>query len=255
MTARLVDTNVRDVDEQYLITVGELLYSAALAQLDVEVLTGTGRLVAGVPFDIRAAPNADDSLLSFRIGPARLQTDEILRCTIHARSAERRRLDQLLDPASSSATGVATGAAPTALARSGPRRLPVGIPGGSLQLTLAADDQAPTRARRITASFVRRASRIDELTTKAGRIVYELAANAVRHAYDPGETGSLTIDLGAAGETLTILVSDDGRGPHVSSPKPGSGRGWKIVSELSDEFVITQRGLGGTLVYVGLRLG
>ena len=75
---------VGDVDAQYLISVGDLLHSAALAAFEVEVLTEGGYMAAGVPEGLRASnlTETDVDLWIFRIGDVLVRLEEIVRCTI-----------------------------------------------------------------------------------------------------------------------------------------------------------------------------
>jgi anti-sigma regulatory factor (Ser/Thr protein kinase) len=128
-------------------------------------------------------------------------------------------------------------------------------PTATLRVTLAAEGHAAQRARDHTVAFLGWTHLVAGPVVHAPSIVFELVANVVEHAYEPDRRGSATVELGLAEELLTILVSDDGRGPHAGSPSPGPGRGWRLVSFLSDEFTITDRGQpGGTLVQVRLGL-
>ena len=75
---------VGDVDAQYLISVGDLLHSAALANLEVQVLTDGGHMAAGVPegLRIRHLDETDVDLWIFRIGDVLVRLEEVVCCTI-----------------------------------------------------------------------------------------------------------------------------------------------------------------------------
>ena len=69
---------------------------------------------------------------------------------------------------------------------------------------------------------------------------------ARRHVAQAGQCAS---DLAClAAEELWVLVSDDGCGYRASSQVPGLGWGLTLIAKLSEEYVITERGTGGTEV-------
>ena len=127
-------------------------------------------------------------------------------------------------------------------------------PSASLHVSLPADADAPEYACEMTAALLGHVRGAETVKKNALLIVSELARNVVMHAYELGEPGPLVMDLALSATTLTILVSDEGRGTGVSSPEAGSGVGWKLVAELSQDFTIIQRGEGGTLVQARLNL-
>jgi anti-sigma regulatory factor (Ser/Thr protein kinase) len=124
---------------------------------------------------------------------------------------------------------------------------------------LAADGQAVPAARYLVASFLDGERALSaRRRADATLIATELVSNAVLHAYEPAEPGEVAIDLSLEGRVLRMLIGDDGRGPRAEPARTAekrAGLGWLLVAELSDEFVITDRGGGGTLVEVtvGLR--
>ena len=123
----------------------------------------------------------------------------------------------------------------------------------SLVLELTADVHAPRTARRAVNELACRfgASR-DELDT-IRTLVSEGVSNAVTHAYD-GEPGPVCVEAAVIGGDLTILISDEGRGPRCGSPNPGLGLGWKLVAQLTDGWAVIQRGSGGTTLYMKIAL-
>jgi serine/threonine-protein kinase RsbW len=78
--------------------------------------------------------------------------------------------------------------------------------------------------------------------------VTEAATNVVKHAYPELTTGVFYVTAAIAGEELWVLVSDDGCGYRASSQIPGLGWGLTLIAKLSEEYVITERGTGGTEV-------
>jgi len=85
-------------------------------------------------------------------------------------------------------------------------------------------------------------------------MVSELATNCVRHAVTP-----FTVSMERSSGHLRIEVVDRGTGrrPELRSPSPAepSGRGLRIVAELSDEWGIASSPDDGSAVWFSVRLG
>lgn len=91
---------------------------------------------------------------------------------------------------------------------------------------------------------------VGDATLAASLMVSELATNCIRHA----STG-FTIAINTDKEFLRVIVTDDGSGvPTVRSPSLSepTGRGLRIVSELSDDWGTSS--VSGTSVWFSLRL-
>ena len=64
----------------------------------------------------------------------------------------------------------------------------------------------------------------------------ELVHNALEHAFAPGASGRVAVDLVRSGDELTITVADDGRGlPQGFDPGTTRGLGFSIVRTLVEE--------------------
>jgi two-component sensor histidine kinase len=69
-----------------------------------------------------------------------------------------------------------------------------------------------------------------ETAQQLGIAINELAMNAAKHAYRQGEPGSLHVDCRREGETLRLVVSDDGAGlGRDFSAERATGLGMTIV--------------------------
>src|SRR5947209_5752128 len=109
----------------------------------------------------------------------------------------------------------------------------------------AVADSVP-RARHAVAEFARAAG-VEEEQVEAVRLAAsEAITNAVRHAYRPGEAGSLYVTAAAAGGELWLLVADDGHGLDARSHSPGLGLGLALIASICDEFAVLKRAIRGT---------
>jgi anti-sigma regulatory factor (Ser/Thr protein kinase) len=83
--------------------------------------------------------------------------------------------------------------------------------------------------------------------------VSEAVSNAVMHAY-PDQRGELHVFAAVFGGRLTVLITDDGCGPHVPSQRPGLGCGLALMAASSDRFTIRELRCGGTAVHMRWRI-
>jgi anti-sigma regulatory factor (Ser/Thr protein kinase) len=84
--------------------------------------------------------------------------------------------------------------------------------------------------------------------------VSEAVTNAAVHAY-PSSPGQIHLTAALAQGELTVLVADDGVGPHTEPRNPGPGWGWPLMTSCSDMVTVTERGTGGTLVAIRWNMG
>jgi anti-sigma regulatory factor (Ser/Thr protein kinase) len=243
-----------DGDEQFLISVAQLLESAHLGSFEVEVRTTAGLAHSGVPRSARPSTNGwwwDEREFwdRFSLGNEMLHLEDVASCTVRAASSAD--VAQLSPMPGRDSNGPPGTGVSLAGGESQPPR--------TLHSVLAADGQAVPAARHLVASFLDGERALSaRRRADATLIATELVSNAVLHAYEPAEPGEVAIDLSLEGRVLRMLIGDDGRGPRAEPARNAekrAGLGWLLVAELSDEFVITDRGGGGTLVEVtvGLR--
>ena len=83
--------------------------------------------------------------------------------------------------------------------------------------------------------------------------VSEAVTNAVRHAYRGG-TGLVYVTAAQVPGEFVVLVSDDGCGYRTPAENPGFGWGMAVIADATDEFVIAERGSGGTEVRMRFRI-
>jgi len=114
-----------------------------------------------------------------------------------------------------------------------------------LQLTLPAEPASVPTARRAVSDYAERTGVDVEAVAVA---VSEAVTNAVLHGFSDGGDGHIVIDARLQDGTLTVLVSDDGRGMHPNPDSPGLGFGLPMLAALSDEMGIQPSPAGGTRV-------
>lgn len=112
-------------------------------------------------------------------------------------------------------------------------------------VTYPAVDASVPEARRAAAEFAAAAGVIGAQLDAIKLAVSEAVTNVVRHAYR-GVRGDLQLTLGACSGELWVLVSDEGCGHHRAASDPGLGLGLALIADACDEFVLTERGSGGT---------
>ena len=127
-----------------------------------------------------------------------------------------------------------------------------GRPSPPATVTLDVPAKAPSvgTARRRLGAFVATHADDSGLTAAVRLAVSEAVSNAVRHAYDAGETGSIHIRAELRDDELWVTVADDGHGLRPGSGE-GLGKGLSIMATLCDELRIKARAPRGT--EIGMR--
>jgi serine/threonine-protein kinase RsbW len=100
-------------------------------------------------------------------------------------------------------------------------------------------------------------TRIGEFATRSGvtgavlhsirLAVSEAVTNVVRHAYRSG-AGKVHVTAARLAGEFVVLVADDGCGHQTPAETPGFGWGLALIADAADDFVLTERGDGGTEV-------
>jgi len=76
--------------------------------------------------------------------------------------------------------------------------------------------------------------------------VTEACTNVVRHAYADGEPGPVEILIRPVGDTLQVVVSDEGRGLGPSEDSSGPGLGLPLIAALTHDLEIEPAGHSGS---------
>ncbi|MGY1650106.1 SpoIIE family protein phosphatase [Geodermatophilus sp. SYSU D01119] len=132
-------------------------------------------------------------------------------------------------------------------------RLPVPVPPLHVDSGTARDEVR--RLRRTVDAWL---DELDPTAEDRGAVelaVWEAVANAVDHAYSPGETGPVRLDAVLLPDgVLECRVADEGR---WRDPDPGSshrGRGLLLAQQLTDSLHVQRSGGAGTVVTLRHRL-
>lgn len=114
-----------------------------------------------------------------------------------------------------------------------------------LDQTFHADAYCVPLARRAIVQLALDAGATGEQVDRIALAVSEAITNAVLHAYRE-RPGLVHIAATVVGDELTVLIADDGCGPHVPASTPGLGMGWALIADACDHFTIVERSGGGT---------
>lgn len=124
----------------------------------------------------------------------------------------------------------------------------------ALKETYPAVAAAVTSARRRIVAFAA-ASGADPDQIEAIRLAAsEALGNVVQHAYPDGP-GKMEVAAWPVQGELWILIADDGCGLHAGRESEGLGLGLALISQVSDGFVVMERGSGGTEVRMRFEIG
>ena len=126
--------------------------------------------------------------------------------------------------------------------------------GARLRRSYVADPGTLALVRADVAALAESHGATPEQVADIRLLVSEAVTNAVRHAYPDGR-GTVQATAVAGARHLTILVSDDGVGPHALSRDRGPGWGWPLIAALTDSFTIRRRANGGTEVEMHVSIG
>lgn len=97
-------------------------------------------------------------------------------------------------------------------------------------LAVFLEGLAPTIPERITLSPEIAAVRVaTRHATSLAIIVNEFVANAVKHAFEPGQAGRITVSLTREADVLVFQIADDGRGMPVEQQAGTGGLGLRIM--------------------------
>ena len=107
-----------------------------------------------------------------------------------------------------------------------------------VRLTLPARPENVAVVRHVLGAFAEALQLPDPVIEDMRLAVTEACTNVVRHAYADGEPGPVEILIRPVGETLQVVVSDQGRGLGPSDDTSGPGLGLPLIAALAHSLEI-----------------
>ncbi len=124
----------------------------------------------------------------------------------------------------------------------------------TLSESYPATPESVPLARRSVADYAARSGATPSQLDAIRLAVSEAVTNAVVHAY-PQSDGDIHVTAAVAAHELWVLITDDGCGFQTPGRKPGMGVGLALIADACDEFIISERGGGGTEARMGFLVG
>ena len=117
-----------------------------------------------------------------------------------------------------------------------------------VKLTLPARPENVSVIRHVLGAFAEALRLPDDLIEDLRLAVTEACTNVVRHAYPVGQAGPVQISIQPLGESVSVVVSDHGRGIGTSSDTTGPGLGLPLIAAIADEVDLQPVPGGGSRV-------
>jgi anti-sigma regulatory factor (Ser/Thr protein kinase) len=123
---------------------------------------------------------------------------------------------------------------------------PAGSSASDVRLTLPARPENVAVVRHVLGAFAEALTLPDSVIEDMRLAVTEACTNVVRHAYADGEPGPVEILIRPVGDTLQVIVSDEGRGLGPSADSSGPGLGLPLIAALAHSLEIEPAGHAGS---------
>ncbi|WP_059054509.1 anti-sigma F factor [Paenibacillus senegalimassiliensis] len=134
-----------------------------------------------------------------------------------------------------------------------------------MSLKFAAKSENESFARVTVAAFVSQLDPTMEEITDLKTVVSEAVTNSIIHGYDGNPEGVVSISAEIEGDTITLVIEDQGRGIedlelakqplYTSKPElERSGMGFTIMENFMDEFDLHSEMGGGTRIRMKKRI-
>lgn len=134
-----------------------------------------------------------------------------------------------------------------------------------MSLKFAAKSENESFARVTVAAFVSQLDPTMDEITDLKTVVSEAVTNSIIHGYDGNPEGVVSISAAIEGDTVTLIIEDQGRGIedvelakqplYTSKPElERSGMGFTIMENFMDEFDVTSEVGGGTRIRMKKRI-
>jgi anti-sigma regulatory factor (Ser/Thr protein kinase) len=117
-----------------------------------------------------------------------------------------------------------------------------------VKLTLPARPENVSVIRHVLGAFAEALRLSDELVEDLRLAVTEACTNVVRHAYPVEQPGPVEILIEPLEESVSVVVSDHGRGIGTSSDTTGPGLGLPLIAAIADEVELGSQPGGGSRV-------
>jgi serine/threonine-protein kinase RsbW len=118
--------------------------------------------------------------------------------------------------------------------------------GSDVRLTLPARPENVAVVRHVLGAFAEALQLPDPVIEDMRLAVTEACTNVVRHAYADGEPGPVEILIRPEGDTLQVVVSDQGRGLGPGHDSSGPGLGLPLIAALTHSLEIEQAKSSGS---------
>jgi serine/threonine-protein kinase RsbW len=115
-----------------------------------------------------------------------------------------------------------------------------------VRLTLPARPENVAVVRHVLGAFAEALLLPDPVIEDMRLAVTEACTNVVRHAYADGDPGPVEILIRPVGDTLQVIVSDEGRGLGPSEDSSGPGLGLPLIAALTHSLEIEPAGNAGS---------
>jgi serine/threonine-protein kinase RsbW len=124
-----------------------------------------------------------------------------------------------------------------------------------VRLTLPARPENVAVVRHVLGAFAEALQLPDPVIEDMRLAVTEACTNVVRHAYADGEPGPVEILIRPVGDTLRVIVSDQGRGIGPSEDTTGPGLGLPLIAALTHSLEIEPAGEAGARLHMSFLRG
>jgi anti-sigma regulatory factor (Ser/Thr protein kinase) len=125
--------------------------------------------------------------------------------------------------------------------------------GSDVRLILPARPENVAVVRHVLGAFAEALQLPDPVIEDMRLAVTEACTNVVRHAYADGAPGPVEILIRPDGDTLQVIVSDQGRGLGPSTDSSGPGLGLPLIAALADHVEIEHAPSNGSRLRMSFR--
>src|SRR4051794_26291572 len=121
-----------------------------------------------------------------------------------------------------------------------------------IRLTLPARAENVALVRHVVGALAEALRMPAELIEDVKLAVTEACTNVVRHAYG-GHDGPLEVQVEPATHSLTVIITDNGRGLRPDPPSDGAGLGLPLIAALASDLQIEENPHRGSRVRMSFK--